>query len=140
MRISDWSSDVCSSDLRRRIGAGDRRWAFRGVSRGADADGGRLARTHRLRRAVAQPPHRRLYRGHDGPLRDRPVSRGRQPDRFARRVLIAAFRGAEIGRAACKGSVCHDVEISVVAVSLKKKKQTIATRTYNTLHRYSKQY
>src|SRR3546814_6394882 len=36
---------------RRRIGAGDRRWAFRGVSRGADADGGRLARTHRLRRS-----------------------------------------------------------------------------------------
>src|SRR3546814_11020315 len=29
----------------------------------------------------------------------------------------------EIGRASCRESVCHDVSISVVAVSLKKKKQ-----------------
>src|SRR3546814_6085520 len=57
MRISDWSSDVCSSDLRRREVGGD-------VAPLADAAGqldhpGNVAaeRIHRIREGVAQPFH-----------------------------------------------------------------------------------
>src|SRR3546814_3987044 len=47
MRISDWSSDVCSSDLTRTPGRGS-------VAGGAAGDGGR----GRARTAVAGPPVR----------------------------------------------------------------------------------
>src|SRR3546814_18612592 len=39
------------------------------------------------------------------------------------KIEIAASDGLEIGRASCRGRVCQYVEISVVAVSVKKKKQ-----------------
>src|SRR3546814_19227933 len=71
MRISDWSSDVCSSDL----------------------------------------------------ISDQPRSAGRllrrQPEQGGGRPQGA--RGEQIGRASCRERVCQYVEISVVAVSLKKK-------------------
>src|SRR3546814_4767535 len=40
MRISDWSSDVCSSDLDWGIRAVDREWAVRPVSYGFDFENG----------------------------------------------------------------------------------------------------
>src|SRR6059058_3705322 len=38
---------------------------------------------------------------------------------------------AQIGRASCRERVCNDVEISVVAVSLKKKKQNVKMTDLN---------
>src|SRR6188474_3616333 len=73
MSLRDWSSDVCSSDLRR--------WCSIRSSRA-----GRGARA-----------------GIRGPA-------------------------SEIGRASCRERVCNDVEISVVAVSLKKKISSGRTR------------
>src|SRR3546814_15212967 len=103
MRISDWSSDVCSSDLtrRRRLAPG-RRAHDRGRARIGSRRGPHLARTepHLARRRVG----RRTIRG-PGP-------------------------GIEIGRAACRGGGGQYGEISVGAVSLtkKKKKETHESR------------
>src|SRR3546814_17598375 len=96
MRISDWSSDVCSSDLpgRRR----DQRLHV--LSVGAHLPG--------------QEP------GEAGRRRDR-----RQPqwhlERSESRRRGALRRQGAIGRASCRERVCQYVSISVVAVSLKKK-------------------
>src|SRR3546814_15751908 len=79
MRISDWSSDVCSSDLGAAGGAGARPARF-----AAELGGLRLRRPHE--------PVVRLLR-------------------------------LEIGSASCRERVCPYVKISVVAVSLKKKKE-----------------
>src|SRR3546814_4997831 len=54
MRISDWSSDVCSSDFRRRRG-----WAWRSAGRGWR--GGRAAPA-RFPCCPATPPTRRAAR------------------------------------------------------------------------------
>src|SRR3546814_1460895 len=86
MRISDWSSDVCSSDL---------------LVQQRDAQ--------RVLRRLLQHPH---------PC----CRRGRAPFAIAQLVqeVLAQLRD-EIGRASCRVRVCQYVEISVVAVSLKKK-------------------
>src|SRR3546814_16750103 len=73
MRISDWSSDVCSSDLSGRC------------------------------RDAADGESRRLRRDRAAPAR-----------------LAARRGGDQIGRASCRERVCQYVQISVVAVSLKK--------------------
>src|SRR3546814_15751937 len=88
MRISDWSSDVCSSDL---LDA-----AISGL--------GRHSQTDRL-------PHR------------------------PRRYPDVGASDEEIGRASCRERVCQYVSISVVAVSLKKKKSN--SYTISTLNRHS---
>src|SRR3546814_12540384 len=98
MRISDWSSDVCSSDLAQfgialAIGRQSRREPF----------GGEIARSgdcQRFRRlALLHRPHRFLE-------------------------LEKARPRRQIGRASCRERVCQHVEYSVVAVSLKKNKKT----------------
>src|SRR3546814_17806713 len=99
MRISDWSSDVCSSDLREI------------------AD--RLARLAKSLEAAGHAPKsvasflmRCLFTmfAEDVEL----LTKG------SFRRLLASLRGEEIGRASCRERVCQYVEISVVAVSLKK--------------------
>src|SRR3546814_13423036 len=105
MRISDWSSDVCSSDLiemrdLRRAGALEQRGE---IDRPGADRGHRLIFLHVLdvegiktrRQAIDQLSGVRP--GMDGP---------------------------EIGRASCRESVCQYVSISVGAVSLKKKQKT----------------
>src|SRR3546814_13454149 len=109
MRISDWSSDVCSSDLtaagwevlqfRDAVLGGDGVWTLSKLLRGqggtekqAAAAAAANARFVLLNAAVIQP------------------------------ALPLDLRG-QIGRASCRGSVCQYVLISVVAVALKKKKQ-----------------
>src|SRR3546814_14127082 len=96
MRISDWSSDVCSSDL-----AGDVAAAFveqRGggvevvVGQGQGEVGQRLGHARGGRHAEGQ----RAAAGLD-----------------------------QIGRASCRERVCQYVSISVVAVLLKKNKNNI---------------
>src|SRR3546814_4399396 len=65
MRISDWSSDVCSSDLARLFGGADRRLPCEQCRRGgADGDD-----QHRYQR--------RPRRGHADLLRQRQARRGR---------------------------------------------------------------
>src|SRR3546814_16899674 len=103
MRISDWSSDVCSSDLLIEILAD---------ALGADVElhvdlgcGLPLIDGGRARIFERQILHI---------LRD-------EPDRRTV-VLAVAQRFGEIGRASCRERVCQYVSISVVAVSLKKKK------------------
>src|SRR3546814_17185028 len=138
MRISDWSSDVCSSDLLKPVHG--------------QAPGGQIASRHdadiflrekRLfddagieRRETADrdvdlaglepgdqlfpsqgnglEPHARRQIAH--PLQDAGKDE-QMPDVRSRDVEIA-----EIGRASCRERVWQDVSISVVDVSLKKKK------------------
>src|SRR3546814_5113693 len=91
MRISDWSSDVCSSDLN-------------GRRRGADA--GLVRHQAVLHRQVEVDAHQRHLAVHVAQ-----VVKG----------LESAHRSIQIGRASCRASVCQYVEISLAAVTLKKK-------------------
>src|SRR3546814_15190481 len=103
MRISDWSSDVCSSDL------------FALTSPG-------------------QPIHLRfagIPMGHEfSPLVLALLQVGGHPSKTAADVIEQ-----EIGRASCRERVCQYVYISVVAVSLKKKKLETTIRYYYTTKR-----
>src|SRR3546814_19466391 len=103
MRISDWSSDVCSSDLLE--GDDDTRAVI-------------LVEWRRL--GEAPRPFRVLDRAHLAP-----EAHGVRPRRALRRVA----RLVEIGRASCRERVCQYVLISVVSVSFTK--QTISL-SYNT--------
>src|SRR3546814_14740272 len=96
MRISDWSSDVCSSDLKEPKGFGGMAQIEGGLDEGQrvllvedlTTDGGSKAKfVHALRQAGATVDHTYV----------------------------------EIGRASCRDRVCQYVEISVVAVTLKNK-------------------
>src|SRR3546814_16382071 len=103
MRISDWSSDVCSSDL--LVGntdGGERRARFGKFVR--------FRRTQISQRACGAPAAERT--GH-------PVLVHAQ--RCHQIGLLCDVR--EIGRASGRESVCQYVEIGVVAVSLKKTKE-----------------
>src|SRR3546814_5277428 len=93
MRISDWSSDVCSSDLQgRAVGVG-------GVGRGEDERrrrGGRILITHE----GAQPVDRR----------GRAELRGAEMlDEVAAAHAACLLHAREIGRASCRERVCQYV-------------------------------
>src|SRR3546814_10977501 len=100
MRISDWSSDVCSSDLAVSADAGGQQAAAAGVRQADDllpaddADAG------------GDPRHPADHHA-AGPA-GVPAPAGR---RFA----------MEIGRASCRERGCQYVSLQVVRVSLKKK-------------------
>src|SRR3546814_18250996 len=109
MRISDWSSDVCSSDLRdghspRLHDAAD------------DGEGGRhqagftYADDHSRDEQLTKRPGEAAGHRRQRPHRYTPENNG------ARRI-------AELGRASWRERVCQYVTISVVAVSLKKQKK-----------------
>src|SRR3546814_18135628 len=95
MRISDWSSDVCSSDLIGIVAQAKDRLAGRAVGDGHPAVivGDAVGRP-------AQPVFGAVLLDH------------REP----------ALIDEQIGRASCRERVCPYVYISVVAVSLKKNK------------------
>src|SRR3546814_17770627 len=107
MRISDWSSDVCSSDL--------------GGARGEPVDGGgdRSARGGAGRGSGARRRRRRIV----PPQED--AEEGAEEGAAAGRAAEAGGRGRsrseQIGRASCRERVCQYVSISVVDLSLKKK-------------------
>src|SRR3546814_17226402 len=111
MRISDWSSDVCSSDLLELL--------VRRFNAAADAQ-------------VAQDPSRAVFRadlGADGWMIEKDVyaalvDPGDVRDIDAAGLHVRSRRNLQIGRASCRERVCHSVSISVFAVSLKKKKNT----------------
>src|SRR3546814_18990887 len=105
MRISDWSSDVCSSDLPGQLAhAKAKAPAYAEMLAEVDPD----AVTSRA--ALAQLP----------------VTR--KSDLMQRQSPAAPFGGfAQIGRASCRERVCQYVEISVGGVALKNKITTKIT-------------
>src|SRR3546814_15784415 len=108
MRISDWSSDVCSSDL--HAGRGDRRRHWHGDWR-PDFAG------RRSRRRDADLP-----RQDDDPI-VADVTDQAQDLQLQLAQIQAAQQMLQIGKASCRERRCQYVEISVVAVSIKKKKR-----------------
>src|SRR3546814_16656442 len=112
MRISDWSSDVCSSDL-----------LFTGAlagTRGAERGRPRLVRPGRaesFKRCDAALPH--LAAMHAGSL----VYVFGHGQLIQATCAIVVNAHWQIGRASCRERVCPYVSISVVAVNLKKKKK-----------------
>src|SRR3546814_13406998 len=103
MRISDWSSDVCSSDLARATLS--------------PAPQGTALPVHRRDREIHEPQGRQRRNPPADP------GRPRQPARDYPWPQGRADQGnrQQIGRASCRERVCKDVSISVVAVPLKKK-------------------
>src|SRR3546814_13514383 len=125
MRISDWSSDVCSSDL---YGVGGP-LLLEKVDFSVEP-GERIALIGR--NGAGKSTLLRLLSGDiradDGQLR---LSDGVRIARLTQEVppalagtvydVVAQGLGEQIGRASCRERVCQYVYISVVAVSLKKK-------------------
>src|SRR3546814_13210825 len=102
MRISDWSSDVCSSDLPALAGVAQER------------------RHPILDRCGAE--YLRVAEGDQTRTLGVPVDLGFQRDRPELiRGASGGSHGLEIGRASCRERVCPYVYLSVFAVSLKKK-------------------
>src|SRR3546814_10924808 len=98
MRSSDWSSDVCSSDLRSPcIG----------------------------RKAIP-------YAGFQLFRSSACFSTSNAACPAAKRFAASASPGFKIGRESCRDRVCQDVQLSVVAVALKKKAPTRQVYTVNT--------
>src|SRR3546814_12394434 len=112
MRISDWSSDVCSSDLRDWKMYGDPKTCSHQVSLGYDDD--RL-RVTAARSCFGSPAHVRvgvrMADNHDG---SHPVS-----------DWLIGWK--QIGRASCRERGCQYGEILGVGASLKKKKNKAHT-------------
>src|SRR3546814_16841305 len=119
MRISDWSSDVCSSDLsavgtqngiRLRMSCGDLA-PDSIVCHNAKIALGTIVRE-------PQPASLVMFE----------FCRASYYEDIAHRQFVARhLRGNQIGSASCRARVCQYVEISVVAVSLKHKKQRITS-------------
>src|SRR3546814_20309754 len=99
MRISDWSSDVCSSDLRQ-------------IVRTCAQQCGRRVRLRAERRAAHQHPER---------LEWRPAGPAVSGDHPRQGLQAGPPRAQQIGRASGRERVGRYVEISVAAVSFKKK-------------------
>src|SRR3546814_13271759 len=116
LRISDWSSDVCSSDLKEKA----RETAHR--------SGGELQAIDCRCRAINGVAVHQMAVGRD----DRDVGDSHEAkDMFevaARKIDFAAqrnaTRGKEIGRESCRERVCQSGTIWSVDVSLKKKRNT----------------
>src|SRR3546814_14540561 len=102
MRISDWSSDVCSSDL----------GAVHALAQGPGNTGARTRRHGAPGRGRSVSEEQRLYG----------INAVRAA--FARRPQ--ALR--KIGRASSRERGCQEVELSVVAVSLNKTTHQARTR------------
>src|SRR3546814_19376320 len=113
MRISDWSSDVCSSDLvRARLPPHQlNRTSHDEAAQSRQGRRKREGKEGQAKRGGEAAP-RRGQRQDDRQAAVRPRSRPRPSPEMA----------AENGRASCRESVCQYVSISVVAVSLKKKR------------------
>src|SRR3546814_16457117 len=108
MRISDWSSDVCSSDL------------LLGVEIEGDAD---VAEANRRFLVDAQGAAKvEIALDDDAAARELEVDRGGdgiQSDAGAGGQRLQQHVAGEIGRASGRERVCQYVSISVVAVSFK---------------------
>src|SRR3546814_19780684 len=115
LRISDWSSDVCSSDLCNRTAA------RKSVCRpGSNA---RRIEAVTRRPAGPRPCNIITHIGHNG---EDAMKRTTRHLLLATLSSLSLAASPEIGRASCRERVCQDVEIPVVRGTLTKKKtQTI---------------
>src|SRR3546814_20571834 len=138
MRISDWSSDVCSSDLNRGPALADRRRLAprRFGCRQSQHQGSRQAGTARpgcSREAAGDG-----LRLHGGRTRRAP---GRKEDPRPREAADgeepARILSTQIGRASCRARVWWYVSIPVVARSLETQKPnyTYLNTTNNRTHK-----
>src|SRR3546814_11529422 len=135
MRISDWSSDVCSSDLFQNAALFDSLPVWENVAFGL-IQGQRMARDKA--QEIALQKLGAVGLGEDvGALLPAELSGGmRKRVGLARAIAtepeiiffdepttgLDPIMGDKIGRASARDSVCQFVWISLVAVSLKKKK------------------
>src|SRR3546814_18768678 len=104
MRISDWSSDVCSSDLVR----------FRIKS---------LIDTETAVSVLSDDRIVEILKADGVDIARRTVAKYREAMRIPSSVQRRRDKGiSQIGRESCRERVCQYVSISVVAVSLKKKR------------------
>src|SRR3546814_20780265 len=129
MRISDWSSDVCSSDLIRKAALSGPPPHREKGDRGADRRFLYLQPVvplDHLQGAVPRrEPRRILSRPHEQAVRK--PGRNLSPALFDQHLSAMVAGPAlphprPIGRAPCRGRVCQYVYNSVFAVSIKKKK------------------
>src|SRR3546814_17098140 len=110
MRISDWSSDVCSSDLI-----------------AAHIDPAAAGISHKPLLPTASTTNH-LKEGWEPPFRGGVKQKRRRSDDGP--APLSAVRKVEIGRASCRERVCQYVSISVVAEALRKKvENTNSTQT-----------
>src|SRR3546814_16420125 len=115
MRIRDWSSDVCSSDL----------------GRDTDVEGCDLHFAHAIFpilitascRFARNTHYAFLNSSFKGSVPESGRTRSRSNWSFVHHMRKSRMP-SQIGRASCRERVCQYVYISVVAVSLKKKKKT----------------
>src|SRR3546814_17502003 len=117
MRISDWSSDVCSSDLRR---------SRRGAQQAP------LSSIINKRGKSAQDIMQITTKNHLDKRSNRPVATIGASSRVSSdtRRPHGLSRPEQIGRASCRERVCHYVKISGCAGELKKQK--VKTTRYGT--------
>src|SRR3546814_17952486 len=123
MRISDWSSDVCSSDLVAEaltLGSTEEQHSVLGmILNGADVD--------------AEDVRRVLLDGKPS------VAAAIFPlTRYSGTLTGDLFAEAEIGRASCRDRVCQYVSISVVAVSLKKNTNNTKSNRLKIINEHTK--
>src|SRR3546814_15981934 len=116
MRISDWSSDVCSSDLRRKpTSSSSARIPARRPARPRSWESGRSPKENGWR--SSGEPDARRYCNAEGAM---PMSL--KPELQAIHAELPDWRRDQLGRASCRERGCQYDLIWVVAVSLKKKK------------------
>src|SRR3546814_15438197 len=108
MRISDWSSDVCSSDLERGSRAAK-------VALYAMEHATLMLATSQLGITICS-------------LLILNVSEPAIHHLLAEPLDLTGLNETKIGRASCWERVCHYVEYSVVAISLKKQTNNINTK------------
>src|SRR3546814_11755860 len=106
MRISDWSSDVCSSDLRYARAASDEPIRPARIGSG----------TRELASAVTDTARHKLTS-----IAACRISMRSAPPHHNQEMVAHVAQQRQIGRASCRARVCQYVSISVVAVSLQKK-------------------
>src|SRR3546814_15035202 len=124
MRISDWSSDVCSSDLRPVVLALDA-----------------LLDPQLLRRIldVHVFDRDRTAVGLLEPLHDLPQGRGLEAEDVVDEDRpVPVVRNEQIGRASCRERVRQYVSISVVDVSLKTKIHITTAHQHNYVYLHTK--
>src|SRR3546814_14429358 len=121
MRISDWSSDVCSSDLaHHRARAVLHQHEIGDIDRQFDRW---IERMDRLEPGIEAELFLRLNLGRGGAALLAAGDERGDLGAVGGVGLRARVLGREIGRAPRRESVCRDGSISVVAVPIKKKKK-----------------
>src|SRR3546814_15386944 len=147
MRISYWSSDVCSSDLEMKRHAGA--FALQSDTAARRHCGFLLAQRDRVGYGFAIQAEQHIAGTQAGMVGRAARMHANDDDaatvdakwREALHVLHAepaAYDTAQIGRASCRERVCQYVYISVVAVALKKKITYVRYELDRTIHNKTK--